>query len=180
VAGVLTHLRDVLRTRFKGPAIMGLVILSVYSSPASADPGNAGSDTSELFGINVRRNVVVSVDDRSSVVVGGAVADGRYFSALRVRMTLGRPITVFDDRPGAAPVAVISHRFWRQTLASDPAVVGRSVRVNGVRVEIVGVSAEGFTGLTKGNFLEEPDITLPLTSVPLVWPGRQPRREKPY
>jgi hypothetical protein len=176
VTGVLNDLRDVLRTLRTSPAVAGLAIFSLAIGLTTSAVAMTTSEATELFGFKYMRSVVVSVDERPSLVAGGAVADGRYFSALRVRMTLGRPITVFDDRPGAAPVAVISHRFWRQALASDPSVVGRAVRVNGVRVEIVGISAEGFTGLTKGNLFEEPDITLPLTSVPLVWPGRTPRR----
>lgn len=157
----------------KSLVLAGVVVLSL----AFGIGAHAGTET-ELFGFTVMRNVVVSIDERPALIAGSAVADGRYFSALRVKMTLGRPITVFDDRPGAAPVAVISHRFWQRTFASDPSVVGRTVRVNTVQVQIVGVSAEGFTGLTRGAaFFEEPDITLPLTTVPLLWPGRVPRRE---
>ena len=167
-----------LRTFRTTPARAGIVILSLaigLGTNAVALTADA-SEATELFRFNFVRNVVVSFDNRPSLVVDGAVADGRYFSALRVRKTLGRPITVFDDRPGASPVGVISHRFWQRAFGSDPSVVGRAVRVNGVPVEIVGVSAEGFTGLTRGALLEEPDITLPLTSVPLVWPGRVPKR----
>jgi hypothetical protein len=175
VAGVLKNFRDVLRTFRTSPARAGIVIfsLAIGLGTSAVALTTAGSEATELFRFNFVRNVVVSFDDRPPLVVDGAVADGRYFSALRVRMTLGRPITVFDDRPGALPVGVISHRFWQRAFGSDPSVVGRAVRVNGVPVEIVGVSAEGFTGLTKGTLFEEPDITIPLTSAPQIWPGRR-------
>ncbi len=155
----------------------GVRYQSNYSYPAYLTLTSVKSSDTEIFGFNFLRNVVVSIENQPSVVVGGAVADGRYFSALRVAMVLGRPITPVDDRPGAPIVAVISHRFWRRAFGGDPGVIGRTVSVNGARAEIIGVSAAGFTGLTKGGFFDQPDITLPLTSFPLVWSGQLAQRD---
>ena len=84
-------------------------------------------------------------------------------------MALGRPISAPDDQLGAPLVAVISHRFWQRAFGGDPSVIGRTVSVNSARAEIIGVSAPGFTGLTKGGFFDQPDITLPLRSFSVVW-----------
>jgi predicted permease len=65
---------------------------------------------------------------------------GPFFELLRVRPLLGRTLTADDARPGAAPVAVISERLWRDSFAADPEVVGRSVKLNGATFTVVGVA----------------------------------------
>ena len=155
----------------------GVSYQSNYSYPAYVTLASHANPDTEIFGFNFVPNVVVSVDDQPSILVSGAVADGRYFSVLRVSMALGRPITALDDQPGAPLVAVISHRFWRRAFGGDPSVVGRVVTVNGNRTEIVGVSAPRFTGLTKGGFFDQPDVTLPLRSFPFV-SGRMAMRDR--
>ena len=78
----------------------------------------------------------------------------------RRRTQFGRPLTPEDDRtPGAHPVAVISDGFWRRSFGSDPAVLGRAVRINDHTFTIVGVAARGFTGTDVG---QPTDIWLPM------------------
>ena len=155
----------------------GVTYQSNYSYSAYLTLTSLKDSDTEIFGFNFVPNVVVSIDDQPAVVVGGAVADGRYFSVLRVSMALGRPISALDDQPGAPLVAVVSHRFWQRAFGGDPSVIGRTVSVNGARAEIIGVSAPGFTGLTKGGFFDQPDITLPLRSFSVVWSGRLAQRD---
>src|SRR5204863_1309725 len=52
--------------------------------------------------------------------VKGAMATGAYFRTLGVAARAGRVFTEDDDRPGAAPVAVISHAFWNREFARAP------------------------------------------------------------
>jgi len=84
-----------------------------------------------------------------------------YFQVFGVSASTGRLLTPDDASAiGAAPVAVISHAFWRRRLASQPDVVGRELVVNGVRLTVVGVAAEGFAGA----WLESPvDAWVPTT-----------------
>ncbi|MDQ6829810.1 MAG: ABC transporter permease [Gemmatimonadota bacterium] len=63
---------------------------------------------------------------------------------LRVAMLLGRPISEADDRPGAAKVALIGEGLWRRKFGGDPAVLGRTMQVNGVSREIAGVLPSHF------------------------------------
>lgn len=59
----------------------------------------------------------------------------------------GRTITALDDRaPGARPVAVISHALWRRHFGAAPDVVGRSLELNNLGYEVIGVAPERFTG----------------------------------
>jgi predicted permease len=71
-----------------------------------------------------------------------------YFSMFGVRPAAGRLLQPDDDRPGAAPVAVLSHQAWTRHFAQDPSVVGGAFIVNGQPMTIVGVAAADFFGDT--------------------------------
>jgi predicted permease len=91
---------------------------------------------------------------------------GDFFDVCRVRMALGQSFRVTDDRePGAAPVAVVSHAFWKNSLGGDPGVVGRILTVNGVSLTILGIAPEGFTGLLAGL---SPDVWAPFMMASMV------------
>ncbi|HEU4628268.1 MAG TPA: ABC transporter permease [Gemmatimonadaceae bacterium] len=68
---------------------------------------------------------------------------GDFFAALGVRPLLGRTLGAADAWT-APPVAVVSHALWRDVLGADPAVVGRTVRLDDEPVQVVGVMPEGF------------------------------------
>jgi len=73
------------------------------------------------------------------------IAGGRYFDILGLRPAAGRLLHPTDDEtPGAHPVVVLSHAFWRRRYGGAADVVGRSVRINGRAFEIVGVAPAGF------------------------------------
>ncbi len=75
------------------------------------------------------------------VVTLGLTATAPYFSLLGMRPLLGRLFNPADDRPGAAPVIVLSHRFWSRQLGGDPNIVGATLVFNGAPVEVAGVAA---------------------------------------
>ncbi len=70
-----------------------------------------------------------------------------FFDELGARPVQGRLFSVGDAKPDAAPVVVVGYGFWTSYFGSDPAVVGRSVRLNGQPVTIIGVVAREFPGL---------------------------------
>jgi len=74
----------------------------------------------------------------------GAAISWELFSTLGVAPALGRDFVAEDDRPGAEPVALLSDEVWRLRYGADPAVVGRSVLVNGGPYTIVGVMPRDF------------------------------------
>jgi predicted permease len=97
------------------------------------------------------------------------VVSGNYFDVLGVRMTLGRGFDpARDDVPGAAPVVVLSHAFWQRELAGDPAIVGRTVRLNGASFEVLGVAAPDFRGMIRGLVA---GLWIPAGATPHVFPG---------
>src|ERR1043166_4767359 len=79
------------------------------------------------------------------------LVSGNYFDVLGVRPRLGRGFLPAEDlTPGSAPVAVISDALWRRRFASDPAAIGRSIKVNGEAFSIVGIAPPAFRGTFAG------------------------------
>jgi predicted permease len=99
----------------------------------------------------------------------GMLVSGNYFSALGLRPALGRffqPEEVL--RAGSEPVAVISYGFWQTRFSGAQSVLGRSVRINGSDLTIVGVTPKAFQGTVLGlNF----DVWLPATLAPAIISG---------
>jgi putative ABC transport system permease protein len=63
---------------------------------------------------------------------------------LRVEPAMGRGFEPRDEAPGAAPVALLGWRVWKDRFGGDPRIVGRGVRLNGGSATVVGVMPEGF------------------------------------
>lgn len=74
-----------------------------------------------------------------------------YFETLEVRPALGRGFLREEDRPGAPLAVVLSHDFWMRAYGGDPAVLGRSLRLNGgLPGRVVGVAPARFQGTLGG------------------------------
>src|SRR5579884_3544535 len=91
---------------------------------------------------------------------------GSYFSTLGIGAFGGRVFTEDDDRPGAAPVVVISHHLWQSTYGSDPSIVGSTFIVEGHPFTVIGVAPPGFFGETLRS--DPPDMWVPLQQEPLL------------
>lgn len=91
-------------------------------------------------------------------------ATASYFPALGLDAQLGRWFAPEHDRVGAELVAVISHRTWRAQLNSDPAVVGRAVRLNNRPVTVIGVGPPDFNSQASGQGV---DFWLSISSTPV-------------
>ncbi|HEV8582235.1 MAG TPA: ADOP family duplicated permease [Thermoanaerobaculia bacterium] len=84
--------------------------------------------------------------NQSAEFAWGQMVSGDYFSFFGARPQLGRLLQPADDQPGAEPVAVVSHRYWKRTLGGDPKAIGRPLRLNGRLFTLVGVLPEDFQG----------------------------------
>ena len=91
---------------------------------------------------------------------------GSYFSMLGVGAFGGRVFTPDDDRPGAPPVVMLSHRVWQISYASDPSVVGSTFIIEGHPFTVIGVAPPGFFGETLES--DPPDIWLPVQQEPVI------------
>ena len=67
------------------------------------------------------------------------VVNGSFFEVMGLRPVLGRLLNAADDGPEAAGAAVLTHRFWTTVLDSDPAVVGKTIRLGPGTATVVGV-----------------------------------------
>jgi predicted permease len=84
-----------------------------------------------------------------------SVTDGT-LSLLRVKPFLGRTFTAEDDSPKSPERVLLTHAYWQRTFGSDPAIVGKSITVDGRPREIVGVLPADF------RFLDQnPQLVLP-------------------
>jgi predicted permease len=86
---------------------------------------------------------VYQTPERADVVRIGRATDG-LLPVLGVSPVRGRWLTAADDRPGAAPVVVLSHGFWRDRFGSDPRIAGRMLTLDNERHTIVGVLPPDF------------------------------------
>ena len=92
----------------------------------------------------------LSIGDRAERTTGGIVS-ANYFDAIGVPPMLGRGFLPGEDQGQSAhPLAVISHQLWQGRFKGDPAIVGKTQRLNGVVHTIVGVAPEGFFGTFVG------------------------------
>jgi putative ABC transport system permease protein len=95
-------------------------------------------------------------------IVGRRVTAG-FFDVLGVTPAAGRGFTAADDLPEAPRVVIISDELWRTRFNADPGIVGRDLRLDGERVQVVGVMPAHFQFLG-------PKVEL---WVPMAMPPRQ-------
>lgn len=89
------------------------------------------------------------------------LVSGNYFTTLGVQPALGRLLVPEDSAVAkAAPLVVLSYRYWEQHFASDPSVVSQAILVNGNPFTIIGVVQPGFTSVIAGT---RPDFFVPIT-----------------
>lgn len=99
--------------------------------------------------------------------VFGHLVSPEYFVTLGVEPVLGRFFRADEEKEGAAPVAVISHRLWRSRLNADPNVVGQVLRLNGKSVSVIGVAPKDFLGVFP---IAPADVFVPVTSGAAIAP----------
>jgi predicted permease len=107
-----------------------------------------------------------NIDDGAPELVNGRLVSDNYFDVLGVPAFAGRTFTAGADRtPGASPVVVISYDYWERRFARDPAVLGRTLRLNGGSFRIIGIGPRNFTGDVVGINTE---IWIPISMQPQV------------
>ena len=95
---------------------------------------------------------------------GGAFVTASTFELARVQPLLGRYFQAGDDVPGGPRVTVLGYGMWQRRFGGDPAIVGKSLRANGIPYTIIGVMPEGFL------FPDNAALWLPLQLDPLAQP----------
>jgi predicted permease len=97
----------------------------------------------------------------------GALTSVNYFDVLGVRPILGRGfLPAEEQKPGGAPVVVISYGLWQSHFTADPSVIGRTIQINRHTYTIVGITPPGFQGCKTGL---RSDVWIPLVMDRFVW-----------
>lgn len=128
-------------------------------SPADFHDLSAQNTSFEHFGVYSPGTVNVGLENAQAVP--GVRATAGVLPAFGIGAFRGRLLVPEDSLEGAAPVAVISHRLWQQTFASDPGLLGRPIRVNGEDVTVVGIMPAGYEFAAPWMRTEECQVWLP-------------------
>ena len=78
------------------------------------------------------------------VRLAGALMSADVFAALRTEPEIGRVFREDEDKPGAPPVAVISHALWQNRFGGDVGIVNKTISLNGKPHTLLGVMPAGF------------------------------------
>ena len=127
--------------------------------------------------------VIASFVAPAHVSTGGAservraeLVSGNYFTTLGTRAARGRLLGQEDDgAPGANPVLVLSYGAWQSRFGSDPAIVGKSVRIDGAPFTVVGVAEKRFNGVRMGGVV---DLFVPISMAGQLMPGATEMRDQ--
>src|ERR1035437_5793212 len=130
-----------------------------------ASRGFSGVAAHVLFGANIAYQGVTANGDAMQV-------SGSYFPVLGLRPALGRLFGPQDDTPaGQNFVVVLNHAFWSSQLGSDPAIIGKTIVVNGKSMTVIGVAPKGFDGTTLG---VSPKLFVPISMRAVMQPSSFP------
>src|SRR5947199_2183440 len=116
--------------------------INAVSAPDLIDWQLRSKSFEQLAGF--RRTQVTLTGVEAPERIDAAAVQPGVFAALRVPPEMGRTLVDADDAAGAARVAVVSHRFWRNRLHGDGAVLERTLTLEGQPTRIVGVMPEAF------------------------------------
>ncbi|HKR32701.1 MAG TPA: ABC transporter permease, partial [Terriglobales bacterium] len=112
-------------------------------------------------------------DSNVNIAVNGAAesahlqaVSGNFFEGLGVSPILGRALLPSDDAASASSVAVVSYAFWRKHFGGDTNVEGKTIRMNGQPITILGVAPPEFFGILPGNPV---DVYIPLSLYREEW-----------
>jgi predicted permease len=129
-----------------------LRVSDVGQRPAGATSGAGFLGLLSLPSTNAEFANVFAVSENYFQILGVEAARGRSFELMSVPELL------------ASPSVLISENYWERRFARDPAVLGRTVRLNRVAVAIVGITPRDFVGAS----VSAPDFWLPISLEPLV------------
>ena len=113
--------------------------------------------------------------------VDGARVSSSFLPLFGATAVHGRLFLPEEDQPGRSVTVILSHGFWQRRFGADPAVIGKSLVLNGNHVEIVGVLPARFSVtsevLPAVNAIERADLFLPL---PMAESARSNRGNEDY
>ncbi len=150
---------------------------AVFSYPMYRDL----RDRNRVFsGVIARSGAPVSVSYGGQTERAGVeMVSGNFFEVLGVRPAMGRLFTSDDDgAPGAHPVAVLSHGYWKRRFGGNAAILNSKIDINGHPMIVIGVAPPGFHGVLSG---QTPDLLAPIAmkrEITPTWYGLDDRQDR--
>jgi predicted permease len=117
----------------------GVGVAEDWLSPAQYFDLRDGVRSFEEIAFVFGKNVTLTGDDAEPERLGALEVSSSFFALLGIEPVLGRSLGKGDDVPGSAPKVLLSRRLYETRFRADPEVVGRTIEVDGVRLEVVGV-----------------------------------------
>jgi predicted permease len=113
------------------------------------------------------RTAPIELDtDNGAERIWGYLVTGNYFDVLGLRPALGHFFTQNDDlHPGASPYAVLSYSAWQSRFGADPAIIGKTIRLNRLPYTVFAVTPAGFHGT---EIFYWPDVWVPMMMEPRI------------
>ncbi len=99
----------------------------------------------------------------------GQVVSQNFFSSLADRAAAGRFFLAAENELASQPVIVLSYPFWQRQFHGDPAIVGRTLKINDATFTVVGVAPSDFIGTAAPPVI--PDFWAPIATQPQLEPG---------
>jgi predicted permease len=99
--------------------------------------------TLEVAGVGPEQEWNLTGQGEAARLVGSTVS-ANLFTLLGRGATVGRAFEPGEDRPGRDRIVLLSHALWQARFGGDPGVVGRTIRLDDVERQVVGVMPPGF------------------------------------
>ena len=132
-------------------------LISRVNYPESKPQHHVFGDLAEVLEIF---QVHLTGPGKPEKLMAGAVATN-FFQTIGVEPFMGRAFLTGEDLRGRDHVVILSHRLWLQKFKGTPAVVGRSIQLEGDRYQVIGILPADFSWNNR-----ETDIWLPCPSGP--------------
>jgi predicted permease len=151
------------RDRLQSISIQGLIAEapSKFLSLSDAGGSSAGSSSQGIL------SGLLPLENSNKEQVEVRVVSENYFPVLGITPLAGRYFAKASEL-AAAPEVLISENYWQKRFAGNPAVLGQSIRLNGVAFTIVGITPHDFVGTE----IEVPAFWLPINLEPLIETNR--------
>lgn len=105
-------------------------------------------NSSTLSAVLAQTSTNLTLTGETSENLHASLVSSNYFSELGARAAYGRLFDAqTDDAPDSAPVAVLGYRYWQNRFGGDPAIVGKTIRLNQHPATVIGVTSYAFSGL---------------------------------
>ncbi len=125
-----------------------VVLLSLNEKQGVDRAGSTLADFLDWRRLSTSFETLTAFEGRTFTVTGAGEAERLQgvsvspgcFEVINAAMGIGRMLRADESEPGQAPVLVLSDAFWRRRFAADPAVLGRSIQLDGVAYTVVGVA----------------------------------------